>query len=77
MDQIHFQIKQLRNRLDLTQNDLSQAFGFSNSKTIEDIESGLLIPNKTVILMTGLLMSISVAEAKDLVERLIQQNRNA
>jgi DNA-binding transcriptional regulator YiaG len=65
-------IRKLRARLDLSQEDLAQAFGLAGRLVVYRWESGKRIPGVTIVRLVRLLNDLPKAKALEMLKRLAE-----
>jgi DNA-binding transcriptional regulator YiaG len=67
------EFKQIRDKLNLTQQELALALGLSSKNVISNIETGFRNPSGTVIAILKLLASLPQKDARSIVNKLRAQ----
>ena len=66
------EVKRIRIKFRLSQEDFARLFGFSGSASVSNIETGFRKPGPTLIIMLRFLDSLSIKEAKKFLVKLRQ-----
>jgi len=70
------EVKRIRTKLGMTQEELASLFGLSGKNTVSNIETGFRNPNPAIVLMLGLLDRLPRGRAQELLKQMIKESRN-
>ena len=72
---VALEIKRIRNKLGLTQEEFAELFGLAGKNTVSNIETGFRNPNPTITLMLGLLDKLPRKRSIELLKQMIAHAR--
>lgn len=68
-------IKRIRIKLGMTQEQFAKLFGLAGKNTVSNIETGFRNPNPTITLMLGLLDTLPKKRSQELLKQMLTQSR--